>query len=483
MSPKERFLLLVQNDVHKDKYKKQILTEADKHALSDGWKPKDNFEVKEYNKYCEAWRVEGELRTALQIHHLDTQNKILRSSKVVEYALWNKFESFNKFQNTFEVNELEALATLLKNSGLEYDKVIHGLTFHNMPNGLKEDILALYPDARTEIDYLEEEEILFKYFQNNKMLNKEEIQNLTNEIVSQIPWDYVDFLINKDKDVLGILFNGYFAGLPLIQVAKKWASLNQVIYNDEDDLRVQLAKEKDLKDVFKSTILRYLEDGLFISEYTPLCNSTSRATCNNKDTKQTHQEVITAWIKEKQKSKELIENLINKGDLKVENKERKLFTITKKYKLISGESLYNLGDEYLFAKDFKRQVDKLACFNKLIQFLKERKFIEMINEIGSYARIYTKLSKVFETDFSYITVDIEGSLSEEINLLKTELTMIYENVLFEVYKICEPSFLIEIFTEDILEDLTKKEVINSEIIQILDAKYAKIFGEQLWKGL
>ncbi|MGH7141799.1 MAG: hypothetical protein ACREGH_04180, partial [Minisyncoccia bacterium] len=49
LRPKERVLLLVHDRVAKDKTGKEILSEADKHALQDGWRPEDNQQVDEYN--------------------------------------------------------------------------------------------------------------------------------------------------------------------------------------------------------------------------------------------------------------------------------------------------------------------------------------------------------------------------------------------------------------------------------------------------
>jgi len=255
MTPKERFLLLVQDDVTREKTGKHVLTDSDRYAISSGWKPKNNFEVKEYNQYCEAWRLEGTLRTTLQIHFLDTQNKLLRSSKIVDFALWNEFKRFNDFQTRFEIDNEGALSTILRHSGLVYDRVVYGLTFQNLSEEVREDILTLYPDAKTEIDYINEEAILYEYFKDNKTLNDQDIQNLASDMINQIPWDYIDFLIKRERDIFDMLFKGYFAGLPLLQIVKKWADINGISYADEKELKLIISKEKNLKNIFKETIL------------------------------------------------------------------------------------------------------------------------------------------------------------------------------------------------------------------------------------
>ena len=58
IKPKERVLLLVANQVSEERDGKSILTEADKHALSEGWTPKDNNEVREYNRIYRDWETD-----------------------------------------------------------------------------------------------------------------------------------------------------------------------------------------------------------------------------------------------------------------------------------------------------------------------------------------------------------------------------------------------------------------------------------------
>jgi len=47
----------------------------------------------------------------------------------------------------------------------------------------------------------------------------------------------------------------------------------------------------DMRYLLKQTILRWLNEGLFVNEYEPICNSNNKETCNNADTKLPHKEV------------------------------------------------------------------------------------------------------------------------------------------------------------------------------------------------
>ena len=57
IKPSDRVKLLVADMASKERDGKTLLTEADKHALSEGWTPKNNEEVREYNRFNEGWKL------------------------------------------------------------------------------------------------------------------------------------------------------------------------------------------------------------------------------------------------------------------------------------------------------------------------------------------------------------------------------------------------------------------------------------------
>ena len=97
IKPSDRVKLLVADDVSRERDGKALLTEADKHALSEGWTPKDNNEVKEYNLYNEGRRniAFGELDA--QTTYLNATVGFLRASKYISYILFkNRFTKETK---------------------------------------------------------------------------------------------------------------------------------------------------------------------------------------------------------------------------------------------------------------------------------------------------------------------------------------------------------------------------------------------------
>ena len=79
ISPRERIVTLVKNDVYKEKNGKGILTDSEIYSLSKGWKPKNSYEVDEYNKYYEASRLEATMKLDAQMFAYRSENLLLRS--------------------------------------------------------------------------------------------------------------------------------------------------------------------------------------------------------------------------------------------------------------------------------------------------------------------------------------------------------------------------------------------------------------------
>ena len=167
LKPRERVLLLVHNYMTKDTTGNGPLTEAQKYSLNEGWRPKNNDEIREYNRYNNGWRRESEMKLDAQGIYLSAENSLLRASRLVDYALWKDYKDsgLELFENLhISVDKNEALNLIIKNSGLDYDSSIHRHAFKSLSEDIQQDILALYPEAETECQYLDQEEILAELF-------------------------------------------------------------------------------------------------------------------------------------------------------------------------------------------------------------------------------------------------------------------------------------------------------------------------------
>lgn len=531
IKPKDRVLLLVRNEVSEDKDGKSILTEADKHALGEGWQPKDNYEVKEYNRYNEGWRFAGFAELDAQTTFLNAEVAFLRANRLVDYAFLHNLEIDIKTKKDYEslnlnifdfykrlkledIGENEALQLIVKNSGLEFDNVVYTYAFEGLSKDLKRDILALEPDAKTESQYLDQEEIIAGLFNGKNRLTKEAKEKLADLIV--------DILYNPYFKKWW--FSGFYAEIPTLEILKKWADYNKISYEVSDkDLAEaekkqkeaktvnnliagdksldtkegkELRKEKlipkvlteriksyaekhkaDIGDLLKQTILRWLDDGLLINEYTPLFNSNTKETCHDTDTKLPHKEVFKEWLKAKKEAKQTLQELIDKGELKVENRDREFLGVKKILKIITGESLYNLKGDFAFAKDFKKQADVFKGLGFLILFLQGHKFMKDYAILLSFEEIFKKLSKIYEIDLTYkINKWIEG-FKENIEQLNYELTHIAERIDEAVYLKHNIAFLKETFIEDMLISLEKIKPSRDRVEKYFE-EFSRIFGDE-----
>lgn len=545
IKPSDRVKLLVADDVSRERDGKALLTEADRHALSEGWTPKDNNEVKEYNLYNEGRRniAFGELDA--QTTYLNATVGFLRASKYISYILFKNI--FTKETKTIkegianraidsligkydietiketiegealkdqltkgkpaillegEANEIvlnnklnkhnEALNLVLGYLGLELDYTIYLYAFELAGEQLQKDLLALYPDAKTERSYLEQEEIIYSLFNGKDKLSQTDKEKLA-ELIA-------DECFNKYSGEWS--FSGYYADIPLLEVLNKWGRDNNAIAKKPEDLTKHLkdgkeykdegeevadlfnaikkdltpkltayAKEnkREIKDIITETILKWLDEDL-LDEYTPLFKSDKKATCNEQDTKLTHKELFKKWLDVKAEATKTIQGLIDKGELKTEKKirehkwlknlylklaqetgqDRQDTPITETKTIITGESLYNLKGDFNFVKDLREQAEDFKLLGALVLFLRECKFIKDYATLLGFLELYKKISKVFDEDLTYKIQGYIKSFNEDLEGLKMEFLMLADDIMEANYKGDRVYYLSESYIEDLL---------------------------------
>lgn len=487
LTPKERMLFLVHDAVNKDKTGKEILTEADRHALSEGWKPLHDREVEEYNRYNKGWRTEGSMRLDAQTTYLNAQVSLLRSSRLVDYAMWSdsmqRGTGFGKIH--LYVDEDEALELILKNSGLPFDHFLHSYAFQSLDENLKKDILSLYEDAGTESQYLDQEEILADFFDGKEQLTTEAKDKLA-DIVADVPHNrYAELFKEKGMKSGAWWFYAYFAELPTLEIAKRWADENGISYEAKSEtiaedlsLAMQDYAEKNkvkVRELLRRTIRKWLDEGLFVKEYIPLCNSADKTTCNDTDTKLPHQEILKRWLKAKAEATAAIQKLIDAGQLKVEVREKEIFESKESMKIITGESLYNLQGNFDFAEDFKNQIEGLKPLAYLILFLRNGDFLKGYASLLAFADIYKKLSRLYEIDLGYKIEDFINQFKLSITQLNSELRFLAEKLEGNIYRENGSKFLAEVFMDRMFIRLEEIEPGTGETETFYAQEFEKIF--------
>ena len=555
IKPSDRVKLLVADDVSRERDGKALLTDADRHALSEGWTPKDNNEVKEYNLYNEGRRniAFGELDA--QTTYLNATVGFLRASKYISYILFKNI--FTKETKTIkegianraidsligkydietikdtiegealkdeitkgkpaiilegEANEIalnnklnkhnEALNLVLGYLGLELDYTIYLYAFELAGEELQKDLLALYPDAKTERSYLEQEEIIYNLFNGKDKLNQTDKEKLA-ELIA-------DECFNKHSGEWS--FSGYFADIPLLELAKATAENNKIAYNEKsddlaDELRNKLKayadkNKKDIKDLLRETILTGLDndkEGGLLQAHQPLFMSDEKETCNEQDTKLTHKELFKKWLDVKAEATKIIQGLIDKGELKTERKireykrlknlylklaqetgqDRQDTPITETKTIITGESLYNLKGDFNFVKDLREQAEDFKLLGALVLFLRECKFIKDYATLLGFLELYKKISKVFDEDLTYKIQGYIKSFNEDLEGLKMEFLMLADDIMQANYKSDRVYYLSERYIEELLATTFDPDKIkpDTDKLKVYFDAFKDLFGD------
>ncbi len=466
LRPKERALLLVHNHVAKEKTGKEILTPAEKHAVVEGWRPDTNEQAREYNRYNEGWQMEGCARLDAQTIYLNSEISLLQAGRILDYAMWRDYKDTGKGvlsslrTMTRGIDEDEALTLVIQNSGLEFDRVVYRCAFLNLSEAVKRDILTLAPDSETENQYLDQEEILATLFDGKKRLSPEAKERLAGLIVEALHNKYVDAIEKKGLKTSEWWFSGFYAELPTLEIAKKWAQYSGIPCDADDETLGDALTERmqnyadehktSVRDLLETTVCRWLNEGLFVEEYSPIWNSSGKVTCNDADTKLSHKDIFKAWLKAKTEAKAMMQKLVDENKLRVESREKEFLGFKEAVQIITGESLRDLEGDYPFAEDFRKQADDLRPLGVLILYLRKEDLLEGYASLLAFADMYKKLSKIYEIDLGYKITAWIDNLKRQLELVNIELQRIESNLTEAIYLKHKAAFSIEIFMSDLL---------------------------------
>lgn len=354
LTAKERVLLLIANTVSKDKGEKEFLSKADIYALSEGWTPANNDEVKEFNRYNQGWKIICYSEMDAQTYYLQTKLKYQTLQMMLRDFHYNPIysevkQALDGLEAIKRVEAKEAIEIINKQKqeklkrGLRFEQAIYDLAFRLIDEETKKKLLELYEEAETDSEYLDQEQELAELYKNK------DLEGIAEQVAERGFNEY----INKYQ-----LFH-YYACIPIIEIAERYAKENNLPYKettDDEDLKLikmgipsstdkladtleQHAKEKQttVKEIIKQTCLKWINEGLLEKDHTPIIII--------------NPELLTKWIETKEKARSTLQDFVDKGELKTGKAERDGAEI------ITGESLYTSKLDYAFIKDFKDYVD------------------------------------------------------------------------------------------------------------------------------
>lgn len=399
LTPKERYIILIQNDLEKAKEDKGFLTEADIQGLQN-WQAKTTAEAKEWNRYNEGWKLSGRAGIEAEFVYAETKAEHFRKSIIATelgiYPFYREHLNALKALKQIKVVDIKEAVEItnkqrdqkLKN-GISFDYAVYQLAYENLRDDYKQDLKTLYSEAEYDTEYLDNEEIIANLFNGKDELTKEAKEKLAELIAER----------SYNKFAKEYQLYHYFAGIPIMEIAKRWAKekgikpstqdyewlekikeglkkkgltkevLDKVKteqnltgdFADEEWLLTEKIKEileqyardnqTTPKEIIRATCLKWLDEGLLTKDYTPIFNSKQKNTFSG-DTKHQHDELFKEWLKSKNKAIETLKTLADKGDLEITTDKT-----GQDKTIITGESLYNLKGDFKFVKDFKERAD------------------------------------------------------------------------------------------------------------------------------
>jgi len=482
LTPRERIMMMIKNDIHRAHTGEGILSDADIQAISGSWRAENNYQVKEYNKYWKVWDLFVKLEMEMQSVFLATLLRLQDLEKVLIVYFFDKDIAKRKALYSHEMtNEEQQLITdtILDHTGLEYDKFIHTQAFLSLPESLQKDMESLHPEVRRDHSYFEEEEQLSRILKNKKKLSDKDIKELTALFTGTISWKRVQAMEERGFKLANIVFSGYFAGYDMLNFAYKLAGKFDIEFADVSDLRKEVSELPNLRIEIETIIREAIEDGLFIDEYTPLCNSETYVTHEGK-TKLKHSIIMSRWLKAKEKVTAEIQQHIDNGDLVIEEKTTSIFSIPETTKIITGTSLYHFDDSHTFVQDYKKQVEILNYYGFMLLAVHNNDVSEPYGQILAFKEVIKKLSNIVGEEVSPSGERHQSEVDEKIQHLNNMLIGIRDRMSEAVYMNTEVDFSIDMFFKEFAVDYSDALPVYAGGLEYVNSKAQELLGSE-WK--
>lgn len=468
LTPFERVQIFVQNSLHKQETRKDLLPEADLRALTLTNQAKPH-EIKEYNIYLAGWDNFEYLTLDVQTVYLKLMLQISRLQHFVQLVKGKK-DAYIKRLAGDSYDDLFAFT--LKHTGYKYDHLVHAYTYEHIPESLKQDMLQI--DMYNDPEYWLQEVQLAEILTGNNELRVEDIEQLTDLIVGHIPWGHEFDLGLCKLSVKQCVFNGYFAGYPMIEFGRRIAAERDIDYESEDELRSILVKLPNLKHILIETVRESIKDGLFDTEYVPLCKSCRKKAVSGV-TKQRHSDIMSAWMEARKETMALLNQQITSGELELKINNSRFFETVKETSYITGTSLYQAGDSLPYVSAYKAQIDTLVPKLYSHYFTQQANLMERYSTLLAYKEMADTASTLFDLPMSGRADDFLAEVRESIHSLYLTLEHRRDDIRHEQWKKDSP-YTIETFVPELSIQLEDTKSAYYDLTKSYNDKFAKIFG-------
>ncbi len=404
LTPREKFLLLIHNDIQRMKIGKEALTPADKMAL-ESWSAKTNEEAREWNQLNEGWKFSGRMDLEVEIFFKDAQVAYLSETPIalslLLYPAYRRMGfAIEGLERIKKVTIDEAIKITQKQKeiklkeGLDFDYAVYRMAFELLTPEDRKRMNELYEEVEYEHQYLDQEEIIAKLYGGKKELSYEAKDTLAELVAEQ---SYNKFA--KESQ----LFH-YFACIPLMEISRRFLKNHGIEIpknpaenqdDEDDDILERVDAVRDamqayadehgttIKAMLRDECRRWLDQGL-LDEYTPLIVSddadllarwfhtkakarkkifehvtAGKLALRNRNDTETRKEKMWSknlYDREFAAAQMILEAFNLEPTVKGELEEKKAFEEFSD-KVITGESIYAFDGNYEFVTDFKKRAD------------------------------------------------------------------------------------------------------------------------------
>jgi len=476
ITPFERVMALVHNDVHKEKTGKSILSESDLHALTKGWYGSAS-EIKEYNKYIHVAQLEDTMKMDAQMFLYRSQIALLRNQRVLDSFISRAERLRGVYDQSFsrDIHSEDCVRFLSEHTHLRYKKTLHLYTFYNLPKDIQDDLLLLDAEVARDDTYLGDQVFLYEQFKNGKTLSKQDKNLIISSIYSRMYYEGAKKIKRSTSEKDGFLLHVFFAELPVRDLFQKLVDDGHIASNktntDTEEgvlfLVEEYARNKNIsiEGLVKEKLSQWLDDGLFVNEYSPLFMSEQFNTWNG-DAKKSHKELFTAWYTELQKTKQYFQDLFDSKKLEKGTVENEFLGMPRTIEMITGTSLYACVEDIDFVKEYKKQIESLLPIANVFLFIEKHAApAKNYRTLCEFKNIAQKVSSTFDIDMTEKYSEFINSYREEVALLNfssnrlvdmaTEHLYVQESLQY-VIDIDESCFALNLENEGDAADIVQK---------------------------
>jgi hypothetical protein len=251
LTPREKFLLLIHNDLQRMKTGKEALTPADKAAL-ENWSAKTNEEAREWNQLNEGWKFGGRLDLEVEIYFKDAQVAYLSEMPVALSLLLYPAHrrmgfAIESLVNIKKVSAPSAAEIVRKQreaklrEGLDFDYAVYQLSFELLATEDRKRLNELYEEVEYDHQYLDQEEIIAHLYGKKNELSDEAKDTLADLVAEQ---SYNKFA-NEYQ-----LFH-YFACIPLMEIARRFLKNHGVETPDKPPAKNRESEDDEGDDILE----------------------------------------------------------------------------------------------------------------------------------------------------------------------------------------------------------------------------------------